>query len=434
MNITQFKSVLLYQRERFLQPRELVPREILKHREKIIQSKEIIVISGVRRSGKSTLLKLLAEAIISENIADKNDVLYINFEDPKLYNLNLENCQALYEIFLEAAGKGKKKYLFFDEIQNVSSWERWLNHLYEFEDVKMFVTGSNSSILNSDIATLLTGRNRKFELYPFSFSEFLKLKKCTVTDTILPENRAELRKLFDLFLTAGGFPEAAKHNDPEILKSYYEDIIYRDIIGRNQLTNQRELLELSKIIAATPGMIVSSTKLKNVLGLKSPVTVRNYLQLLTDAYLYYSCSLFDFSIKRQIYNPPKMYMVDHALSRAVSFQSTDDLGWLLENIVFLELRRRFTDVNYWKSTKGKEVDFIIREKSIPPKAFQITYTLTNESTKKRKISSLIEASKVLKIDDLNLITFNEESVEQVEGARIKIFPVWKWLGEGVGDR
>jgi uncharacterized protein len=427
MDIQNLWAILAYQKDRFIKSSNLILREILRSSEKILESREISVITGVRRCGKSSLLKLIASDLRDKKNIPVSNIFYINFDDPKLYNFPFEQCDLLLQLILEKSHPDFKIYLFIDEIQNLEGWERWLNSLYEFENIKIFITGSNSSLLNSDISRLLTGRNRKYFLLPFSFNEYLTMKNITHRDLFLPEDISLIRQNFIDFTKTGGFPEAVKNNDSDILKSYYEDILYRDIIGRNQITHRRELIELSRFLSANSGCLTSSEKLKNMLGIKSPVTIRSYLQILIDSFLYLQCILFDYSIKRQIYNPPKVYITDTGMSNAVAFNFSNDLGWMIETIVFLELKRRGFEVFYWKSKTGKEVDFLIRNKNILSAAIQVCYDLENEKTREREILSLLEVSNELSITELKIITFNQETTLNLSNQKITVIPVWKWL-------
>ena len=427
MDIEQLRKVIEYQKHRFLEESSLVEREILQRTTNLIDSKEIIFITGIKRCGKSSLLKIIAKKLIENKKVKINNIGYINFEDPQLFDATLSDCEKIYEIFLENCDILQKKYLFVDEIQYVTGWEKWLNKLYEFENVKIFVTGSNSSLLSSDISSLLTGRNRKLDLYTFSFREYLSLKNYMPKNFSLPEEISKTRRMFKSYLEFGSFPEVIKQQDIELLKAYYSDIIYRDIIGKHNIGKSRELLELGKYLSSNIGQLASSEKLKKMLGLKSAVTVRNYLQLLEDAYLFYRCYLFDFSVKRQIYNPPKVYIADTALSSAVTFHAHPNSGWMLENIVFLELKRSGYEVYYWKSKNNKEVDFIVRDKNKIIKAIQVCFSLEDLETRSRELTALKEVQFELKPKSFLIITNNEEGKEKIGNNEIKIIPIWEWL-------
>jgi len=430
MNIQQIKEVVYYQKRKFLEEKDLIERDVVLNEEKnIIDSKEIIAISGVRRCGKSSLMKIIAKKIVKQRGIKEENINYINFEDPQLVEFNIKDCEALYQIFLEEADSEKKLYLFLDEIQELKGWERWLNKLYEFENVKIFITGSNSSILSSEISSLLTGRNRVIYLYPFSFKEFLVMKNIFPDNKkqLMPHEKSKIRNALDKYFQFGGFPEALKNKDTEILKSYYNDIIYKDIIGRNLARKKRELMELGLYLASNPGRILSTKKTQEMIGIKSHITVKNYLDILESAYLFFKCMLFDYSIKKQIYNPPKVYMIDTAMSSAAGFHSSSNFGWAYENIVYLELKRRGFNPYYWKSASGKEVDFVVRRGTQIEQAIQVCFYLNDSKTKQRELRALIEAKKELRAGNLLIITADEEKIEKIDNIIIVILPLWKWL-------
>lgn len=428
----QIKEIITYQKSRFLEEKNLVLRDIAAKEEKnIIDSKEIIVISGVRRCGKSSLMKIIADKLIKTRGVKKENISYINFEDPQLIEIELKDCEKIYQAILEEADLKKKLYLFLDEVQELKLWERWLNKLYEFENIKIFVTGSNSSILNSEISSFLTGRNRVVYLYPFSFKESLLLKNTSfeINKVFMPHEKSKIRNSLKTYLRFGGFPDALKNEDTEILKSYYNDIIYKDIIGRNLTRKKREIMEFSSYLASNTGRILSTKKIQEMLGVKSHITVKNYLDILESAYLFFKCSLFAYSIKKQIYNPSKAYMVDTAMSGAVSFQFSPNYGWIYENLVYIELKRRGYTPFYWKSVSGKEVDFIVKQGMEINQAIQVCYALDDNNAKKRELSALSEAKKEIKAKNLLIISGDEEGEEKSGNCAIKIIPLWKWLLE-----
>jgi len=322
---------------------------------------------------------------------------------------------------------------FIDELQNISGWEKWLNRLYEFENVKIFVTGSNASLLSSEISTALTGRNRQIVTWPFSLREFLKMKGVIIDTKSLykRQKKVEVKRLFREYLELGGFPEVLKTGDTTLLEQYYKDIIYRDVIARYGIKNIKEIKELTLFLAANPGTIQSYKNMQKIIGVRSQNTVKNYLEALNDVYLFFSMDLFDYSLKRQIYNPSKIYCVDAALSNSISFKFSRDMGHIYENIVFLELLRRNKELYYWKSKKGREVDFIIKEGLNITEAIQVCYSLGDESTRQREIQALIEVKDELRAERLTVITDDEESSVPVEFPRghgeINIIPLWKWL-------
>jgi predicted AAA+ superfamily ATPase len=426
MEKEKLKELIIGHKEKFLSRDGLVRREVQDKIANYITQREILIITGVRRSGKSSLMKLLCDDLLSIGDVLENNILYLNFEDERFIPFTFQDFEPLYETFIELENPQGRIYLFLDEIQNISGWEKWLSRLYEFENVKIFVTGSNASLLSSEISTALTGRNRQIVTWPFSLREFLTMKGVIIDAKTFykRQNKVEIKRLFREYLEAGGFPEVLKIGDTTLLEQYYKDIIYRDVITRHGFKNIKELKELSLFLAANPGTIQSYKNMQRIIGVKSQNTVKNYLEALNDVYLFFSMDLFDYSLKRQIYNPSKIYCIDAALSNSISFKFSRNIGHIYENIVFLELLRRNREPYYWKSKKGREVDFVIREGLNITEAIQVCFSLEDEKIRQREMQALIEVKDELRAEHLTVITDDEESSGQGE---INIIPLWKWL-------
>jgi predicted AAA+ superfamily ATPase len=430
MEKSKLRELLIEHRERFLSRRGLIRREIQKKLERHIRHKEVILITGVRRGGKSSLMRLICEDITARLNVPLSNILYLNFEDERLIDFTVKDFEVIEEIFFEMENPKGKRFFFLDEIQNVMGWEKWVNRLYEFEDVKVFVTGSNASMLGSKISTALTGRNRQIINWPFSFAEYLGLREYPLGDKsfYLREKRAEIKRLFGEYCNMGGFPEILKARDTELLKQYFADIIYRDIIAGYSIKNVKEIKELALFLASNLGTVQSYKNMKNLIGVKSINTVKNYLEALSDVFLFFGVDLFDFSIKRQIYNPSKNYCIDTALSNAISFKFSRNLGHLYENLVFLELKRRDEDVFYWKSKRTHhEVDFVTKRGMKIDKAIQVAVSLSDKKVREREIRALLETRDALTPNHLIILTEDEEGEEIIGDAAIKISPIWKWL-------
>jgi predicted AAA+ superfamily ATPase len=429
MEKEKIKELITAHTRTFLARKGLVRREVQKEIARLLPQREIVLISGVRRSGKSSLMRLICDDITRKESVPASNILYVNFEDERFVDFTIHDFEPLYEAFLELQRPKGKKFLFFDEIQNIAGWERWLNRLYEFEDLKIFVSGSNAKMLSSDISTALTGRNRQVVNWPFSFREFLSLKGFSLLkkDLYIREKRLEIKHLFRQYLETGGFPEVIRNNDPTLLEQYFRDILYRDIISRHSIKNVKEIRELTLFLAANLGTVQSYKNLQHLAGLKSIATVKNYVESLADVFLFYFIDMFSFSVKRQIYNPSKVYCVDTALSEAISFRFSQNLGHTYENIACIELLRRKGEIYYWKSKKGKEVDFIVKEGMKITQAIQVCVSLADKKAREREIHALIDAQNELKPESLTIITDDEEDSFRSENAVIKIVPLWKWL-------
>lgn len=433
MEKEKLKELIIGHKESFLSRNGLVRREIQDKIIDYIPQREILIITGVRRSGKSSLMKLLCDDILKNEDVLESNILYLNFEDERFVSFTLKDFEPLYETFLEFENPIGRIYLFLDEIHNIHGWEKWLNRLYEFENVKVFVTGSNATLLSSEISTALTGRNRQIVTWPFSFREFLTLKGVLIDAKSLyrRQTKVDIKRAFGEYLELGGFPEVLKIGDPTLLEQYYKDIIYRDVIARYGIKNIKEIKELTLFLAANPGTVQSYKNMQKIIGVRSQNTVKNYLEALNDVYLFLSMDLFDYSLKRQIYNPSKVYCIDSAMSNSISFKFSRNIGHIYENIVFLELMRRNKEIYYWKSKKGGEIDFVVKQGLNITEAIQVCYSLENERTRQREIQTLIEVKDELKAGRLTVITDDEESTVPFDSShghdKINILPLWKWL-------
>jgi len=430
MDKKKLKELLIEYKERFLIERsDLIRREIQDRIESFVKYKEVIMITGTRRGGKSSLMKLICDDLIKKYKVPASNILYLNFEDERFIEFNSGDFAKIYELYLQINKPIGRKYFFLDEIQNVPGWERWVNRLYENENIKIFITGSNASLLRSEISTALTGRNRVITNFPFSFREFLVYKSYRLeeNDFYQTEKRAIIKGFFQEYLKLGGYPEIVKINDSTLLEQYFKDIIYRDILPRYSVKKIKEIRELCLFLASNLGSIHSYNKLLSLIGVKSINTVKNYLEILEEVFLFFQINLFDYSIKRQIYNPSKIYIIDTALGNSISFKFSENIGHIYENLVFLELKRRNKEIYYWKSKKGKEVDFLIKRGLDIEEAIQVSYNLNYKKTLDREIESLLLAKEEFKIKYLTIVTEDEDIEKEIGNVKIKIIPLWKWL-------
>lgn len=433
MEKEKLKELIIGHKEKFLSRGGLVKRQIQDPIASYIPQREILIITGIRRSGKSSLMRLLCDDLLRSEDIVENNILYLNFEDDRFVPFTVQDFEPLYESFLELENPQGRNYMFLDEIQNISGWEKWLNRLYEFENIKIFVTGSNATLIDSEISTALTGRNRQLAIWPFSFREFLAMKGVMIDARSIyqRQKKIEITRLFREYLELGGFPEVLKIGDTTLLEQYYKDIIYRDVIARYGIKNIKEIKELTLFLASNPGTIQSYKNMQKTIGVRSLNTVKNYLEALNDVYLFFSVDLFDYSLKRQIYNPSKIYCIDVALSNSISFRFSRNMGHIYENIVFSELLRRNKEVYYWKSKKGKEVDFIVKEGHNITEAIQVSFSLEDEKTRQREFQALAEVKDELRAERLTVITDDEESTVPIPGRQgqgeINIISLWKWL-------
>ncbi len=356
----------------------------------------IIVISGIRRCGKSTLLR--------QRFCKSDNALFINFEDPRLVNFELNDFQKIEDIASETG----KKILIFDEVQNIAEWEKYARAAFD-SGIKLYVTGSNAGMLSRELGTRLTGRYKQIELYPFDYLEYLKF-------TNQKQGEVSCRN----YLLEGGFPEYLKENDKEYLQTLLKDIITRDIAVRNNIRNEQLIVRLAVNLMSNIGKEFSFNKLSNSVGIKSVRTTIDYCDYLQQSYLLEYIPRFSYSIHKQQNNPKKIYSCDTGLAKANSLSFTDDSGRLLENAVFLELRRHYNDIQYFKD-ENSECDFLVKIGNKVVYAVQVCWKLTNDNLK-REINGLKNAIEQTKAKDGVIITLNQEDVFD----EIKAVPFWKW--------
>lgn len=428
MDSLSLQSLIVTHKERFLKDKNLINRDLLTHIGPFLTSREVIFLSGIRRSGKSSMMSLIARQMLTSGLTRKENILFINFEDERFINFTVDDFDKLYQSYIQIDNPVGIKYLFFDEIQNISFWERWINRLYEFEEVKIFITGSNASLMASSVSSALTGRNRQLRVHPFSFAEFLHFQGIStgIRESLLEENISAIKRAFDLYLSLGGFPEIIKNQDVMLADQYFKDIIHRDVISRYNIRNVKEIKELCLYLISNSGTLLSYEALRKTMNAKNGTTVKNWLNILQDVYMIRALSIYDFSVKKQIFNPDKYYITDLGFYHAVGFKFSQNIGKLLENIVFEQLNRVYDDIYYWKSARGKEVDFLVRQPSGIAHAFQVTYALTAEN-RERELAGLEAVVTELGQPERMILTWDQQELITTDSGDIQVFPVWKWL-------
>ncbi len=411
MEKTTLSQLIIEQKKIFEKDIQIVNRDIP---ESIISSPKIIVITGVRRCGKSTLLRQLSKQY--------RNYSYINFEDERLLDFTYHDFNSLLEIFLSF--NPKSRTFFFDEIQVIDGWERFVRRLFT-DGYKIFVTGSNATLLSSEIATSLTGRNLRVELFPFSFREYLSFSKLEIKTIFTTKEKAILSQHIKDYLHFGGFPEIVKSKDFEELNQIYQDILIKDLLVRFKIRDQKDFRELSLFLLSNIGKKISFNNLKKLLEFSNTSKVKNYVDFLREAYLFFTIKKYDPSIKKQIVNDKKIYAVDTGLVNSSSFQFSENRGSLLENAVFLELKRRQKEIFYFE--EKKECDFIIKSGRNITHVIQVTDNLSNPSTRKREIEGVKYAMDQFNLDEGTIITFDTEETITEDSKKIHIIPYWKWL-------
>ena len=361
-----------------------------------------IIISGIRRCGKSTLLV--------QSMKREEGFYYLNFEDPRLAEFELKDSEMLEEAFSEEFHEADLYY--FDEIQNIAGWESYVRYLLDNEK-RVVITGSNASLLSRELGTKLTGRNLRIELFPFSYHEYLEYMESE-----------DSKVSFQDYLASGGFPEYLRTGMDEVLQNLLLDIISRDIIFRNPVKNPGIVTEIAVYLLGNSAREFTLSKLQKMFSaIGSVTTIGSYVELLEDAYIIFTLPRFSYSQRSRQINPKKVYAIDNGLIRANSIQFSDDHGRFLENHVFLELRKRYRELFYFRE-KG-ECDFLVKEKTTITKAIQVCYELTTRN-KQREIEGLVEAMEFFELDCGYILTLDQEEDILIAGKRISVVPARKF--------
>lgn len=421
MKLTDIEKVLLEQQDELAN----LSNEMLIHRpeEELInlKSKLAQVVIGVRRSGKSTLcFNALRKAGVH--------YAYANFDDERLDQLettDLDNIlQTLYKIY------GKFDYLFLDEIQNIDGWPLFVNRLLR-QKLHILITGSNAKLLSTELASHLTGRHHKIELFPFSFKDWCAIKDLDVS-RLTTKNKGLISKAYDEYFHQGGFPEliSGEENPKEYISTLIDNIITQDIKKRYNIRSIDAMKRLSHhILNETPTLIAKDT-LQKTIGIKSDKTLGNYLLYLNQTYLISILNKYS-SKSRERTRGEKAYAIDVALmdKRENAF-SGDNLGWRLETIVYLELLRRKAqsgnDIYYFQN-RSAEADFVVCDGNKTQSIYQVSYDISNAKTRKREIRGCIAAAQATQCNNILLITDHESEMIEEDGYTIQVIPVWEWL-------
>ena len=383
-----------------------------------LQTSEILIISGIRRCGKSVLMQQIRDRLVEKDF-------FFNFDDERLANFKLDDFQKLQECFVELFGEQHTYY--FDEIQNIEGWERFVRRLYNAGN-KIVITGSNARMLSRELGTHLTGRYIQVEIYTFSFQEYLAMNEIPVNAKTLytTTGRATMVKSFVKYMECGGFPKFLQDGSVSYLTSLYESIIYRDILTRNGLTNEKEMQELMFYLASNATKRVTYSSLGKVVGIQHPDTIKNYLEYIQQTYLISQLFRYDPSVKKQMMSPKKIYFVDNAIIKRIGFNATENNGVFLENLVFIELKRRGWDVYYYADKK--ECDFIVRKGLHISDAYQVTLKMDSPQTREREIAGVREAMQAYSLSKGYILTFEgKETINFDDGTIVEVVPVWEWI-------
>ena len=421
MTLTEIEKVLLEQQDELA----TLSNEMLIHRpeENLInlKSKLAQVVIGVRRSGKSTLcFNALRRAGVH--------FAYVNFDDERLDSLKTEDLDDVLQMLYKAYGKFD--YLFLDEIQNIDGWPLFVNRLLR-QGLHILLTGSNAKLLSTELASHLTGRHHKIELFPFSFRDWCIMKEVDYS-RLTTKNRGLLSKAYEEYFHQGGFPElmSGAENPKEYIGTLIDSIITQDIKRRYKIRNVDALKRLAHHVLNETPIIVVKDSLQEVIGIKSERTLGNYLLYLNQTYLVSTINKYSSKSKERT-RAEKAYAIDVAfMDKRENAFSGENLGWRLETIVYLELLRRKASTGndiYYFQGRSTEADFVVCDGNKTLAVYQVSYDISKDTTRRREVRGCITAAKATMCNNLFLITDHESGTIEEEGYTIQVIPVWEWL-------
>ncbi len=399
------------------------------------QVRKAHVIMGMRRTGKTWLLYQHMQNLLSTGYPLQK-LLYLNFEDDRLCSFQTENFQdiltAYFDLYPQYA-HDEHVIFYFDEIHSITHWEKFIRRLLDKEKMQIYVTGSSAKMLSREIATSLRGRAHATEIFPFSFKEYLSFHK--ISSALTTKNQSMLRKQAQHYLQWGGFPEILFLQTElyhHLLQDYVNTVVFRDVIDRYRVTNPHVVKLFLLQCLQNPATLLSITKVYNTLKSLGATVSKNslydYFDYFSEAYLLYPVPILDFSTRKQQVNPKKIYTIDTGIISAYSVKPDYDHWARLENAVFMELRRKNADIFYYKTKTGQEIDFAVLKSTGALQLYQVCLSLADTQTHAREITALITAAAELKIQELFLITLDEEKTIEQNKHTIHVIPFWKWAG------
>jgi hypothetical protein len=400
---------------------------------------KVDAVIGMRRSGKTYFLYQQIRDLAEQGLP-RERCLYLNFEDERLAPLTAADLHLIPDAFYRRYPESRRaeSWFLFDEIQNVPGWERFVRRLVDSEPVRIVITGSSAKLLAREIASCLRGRSLSTELLPFSFAEALDHVGVEIPNRWPPpaRQRSALEHQFQRYLTTGGFPEVqtvAADLRVRILQEYVDVVLLRDVVERHGITNVAALRYVARRLVRSPSGRFSVNRFYNELRSQGIAVGKDalhaYLAHLQDAYFFFAVERATPSLKQRQVNPKKGYLIDHGLAQAAAFQAGDDVGHLLENVVYLEARRRGHTLSYVTTASGFEVDFLVEARSGRRRLLQVCADLADEATRNRELRALEEAMRELKLRGATVVTLRDEQRLSLAGGTVQVVPAWRWLLE-----
>lgn len=391
---------------------------------------------GVRRCGKSTYMFQHMRKLLDSGVPRQN-VLYLNFFDDRLRALRHDNLGVILEAYFSLYPEKKnteKIYCFFDEIQDIPGWEPFVDRVMRTENCEVYITGSSARMLSREIASQMRGRALSWEMFPFSFREFLDSREIDSAGPLSSKKRLTIQKAFEGYWQSGGFPEVTELDRMlriRIHQEYWGAMLFRDLIERHGISHPKAVTDLAHWLVDNTASLYSVNSLTGYLkslGHKAPKpAVSDYLDWFEDAYVLFTVRIFDASLKRANVNPKKIYCVDHGLVTSVSSGILINSGHLLENLVFTALRRTTPDIFYYRTKSGQEVDFVCRRRDGSRMLVQVCESMVDPQTKKREVSALTDAMSELGLRHGTIVTRGETDRISVDAGTIEVTPAWRFL-------
>lgn len=416
------------------QSQELSPG-VTRHLDYQLVKGKAFVCIGVRRCGKSTFLYQIMADLKNRGVNPEN-ILYVNFFDDRLTELKHGRLsliiEAFYSLYPEKKG-AEEVYCFFDEIQEAANWETFVDRILRTEKCSVFISGSSSKMLSTEVATQMRGRSLVWELFPFSFKEYADYRSVDY-NKLTSKNRLLLKKCFDEYFLSGGFPEVRNVSETirvMIHQEYYKTILHRDIIERFNAMHPQAVVQAGYRLMCSSGSAYSINRVTGYLrslGYKvSKGFVSSCVEWFQDAYFLFSVKIFSPSISKQSANVKKVYCIDHSMTTSIAPGILADRGHLLENMIFLHIRRCTQQVYYYRTNKGREIDFIWIDDKGDRHLAQVSFSLHDTATRKREIVSLSQAMEELNLQTATIVTMNKEKIIEDGDKTIKVVPAWKYL-------
>jgi len=395
--------------------------------------KKIITIIGPRRAGKTYFLFQTIKKLLAKEV-EITDIIYINFEDERILPMKPEDLEHILNAYFELYTAKSKPFIFLDEIQNISGWDKFVRRLND-QGLSIILTGSNSRMLGREIATALRGRTLTYEIFPFSFREFLTAKGIAMgKNVIYGKTRHRINQLYEEYLFSGGYPEITfveeKATKGRILQDYFNTIFYRDLVERYRIKNSELLRQWLNTLMMNLSSPISFNKVENDFrsrGMRlSRATLSSYARYVEDIFFGFFVELYSESVRKRQINPKKFYLIDQGIHNYLTLKFTENRGRILENLVFLELRRRGFHVFYYKTAGGHEVDFLLTDNR-GWKLIQVCHDLSHIETFNREKKALLSGLQELGLETGIILTQHEKREEKIKDYTIKIMPVWEWL-------